>query len=212
MSKDPAVLFYTSDFISGTLTMTNEQRGKYILLLCLQHQKGYLTEKDMLNICNSYDEDIWSKFENREGKFFNLRMELEKEKRRKYSESRANNRTGKTKDKKDIKKTSKSYVIHMENENENENENKNKSKITRKKENFTPPTPDEVENYFGDNGYDPEIGQKAYSYYAASGWKDSTGKQVLNWKQKMIAVWFKPENVKKVEYQRKGLFINDEMP
>ena len=61
MAKDPAVLFYTSDFISGTLTMTDEQRGRYILLLCLQHQKGYLTEKDMLNICKTYDEDIWVK-------------------------------------------------------------------------------------------------------------------------------------------------------
>ena len=46
MSKDPAVLFYTSDFLSGTFTMTNEQVGKYIRLLCLQHQKGRLTEKD----------------------------------------------------------------------------------------------------------------------------------------------------------------------
>ena len=43
MSKDPAILFYTGDFITGTLTMTDDQRGKYILLLCLQHQKGRLT-------------------------------------------------------------------------------------------------------------------------------------------------------------------------
>lgn len=28
MAKDPAVLFYTADFITGTLTMTDEQRGK----------------------------------------------------------------------------------------------------------------------------------------------------------------------------------------
>jgi len=30
--------------------MTDEQVGKYIRLLCLQHQKGYLTEKDMISI------------------------------------------------------------------------------------------------------------------------------------------------------------------
>ncbi|TRZ80528.1 DUF1376 domain-containing protein [bacterium] len=49
--KDPAVLFYTQDFITGTILMTDEQRGKYIMLLCLQHQNGKLTERDMLKIC-----------------------------------------------------------------------------------------------------------------------------------------------------------------
>ena len=63
MSKDPAVLFYTSDFLTGTMTMTNDQVGMYIRLLCLQHQKNFLSEKDMLSICKSYDEDVFSKFE-----------------------------------------------------------------------------------------------------------------------------------------------------
>ena len=53
--KNPAVLLYTSDFLAGTLLMTNEEVGAYIKLLCLQHQKGHLSEKDMKNICNSYD-------------------------------------------------------------------------------------------------------------------------------------------------------------
>jgi hypothetical protein len=57
MSKDPAILFYTSDFLTGTFTMTDEQVGKYIRLLCLQHQKGSLTEKDMLKICKTYDNE-----------------------------------------------------------------------------------------------------------------------------------------------------------
>jgi hypothetical protein len=48
MGKDPAILFYTSDFLTGTMTFTDEQVGKYIRLLCLQHQKDKLTEKDML--------------------------------------------------------------------------------------------------------------------------------------------------------------------
>ena len=34
MAKDPAVLFYTNDFLSRTFTMTDEQVGKYIRLLC----------------------------------------------------------------------------------------------------------------------------------------------------------------------------------
>ena len=47
MAKDPAVLFYTQDFLVATITMTNEQKGKYITLLCLQHQKQKLTLKDL---------------------------------------------------------------------------------------------------------------------------------------------------------------------
>ena len=88
MAKDPAVLFYTNDFLSGTFTMTDEQVGKYIRLLCLQHQKGKLTEKDMLHICNTYDEDIYSKFVNEDGLYYNKRMYDESEKRKRYSESR----------------------------------------------------------------------------------------------------------------------------
>ena len=126
MSKDPAILFYTSDFITGTLTMSDEQRGKYILLLCLQHQKGYLTEKDMLNICKTYDKDIYEKFrQNGDGQFYNERMKIESEKRVRYSESRRNNRIAKNLEEENSEKTnniSKSYVKHMENENENINE------------------------------------------------------------------------------------------
>ncbi len=108
--KDPAILFYTSDFIAGTLTMTDAQRGKYIILLCLQHQKGYLTEKDMLNICKTYDEDIWIKFKENDGKFYNERMLFETNRRINYSESRRKNRSN----------ICKSYDEHMENENINE--------------------------------------------------------------------------------------------
>ena len=50
MAKDPAVLFYTSDFLSGTITMNYEQKGKYITLLCIQHNQGYLLEEDINNI------------------------------------------------------------------------------------------------------------------------------------------------------------------
>jgi len=127
MAKDPAILFYTSDFLTGTMFMSNEQVGKYIRLLCAQHQKGRLTEKDMLNICNSYDEDIFEKFTEEGGKFYNIRLEAEIIKRRKYSESRSNNRKGNKKDKKDMNNICKTYDKHMENENENINRDINKS-------------------------------------------------------------------------------------
>jgi hypothetical protein len=91
--KDPAVLFYTSDFITGTLTMTDEQRGKYIILLCLQHQQGFLTEEDMLHICKSFDEKIFSKFDkDKLGYYYNERMLKESDRRNKYCESRRQSR------------------------------------------------------------------------------------------------------------------------
>ena len=44
------------------MLMTDEQVGKYIRLLCLQHQKGHLLKEHMINICKSYDKDIFDKF------------------------------------------------------------------------------------------------------------------------------------------------------
>ena len=132
MSKDPAFLFYSSDFLTGTFTMSNEQVGKYIRLLCLQHQKIELTEKDMLNICKTYDEDIYSKFEYIDGLYYNKRLRDESIKRKEYSESRKKNRK-----KKDMSNICQTYDSHMENENENVNENINKDKIVLKKFNFS---------------------------------------------------------------------------
>jgi hypothetical protein len=124
--KDPAILFYTSDFITGTLTMTDEQVGKYIRLLCLQHQKGRLTEKDMLFICKSYDEDIFCKFiQNGDKKYFNERLESEIKRRLKYSESRSNNRKGSQKKEEKNSDISLSYDYHMETETITVNENIN---------------------------------------------------------------------------------------
>jgi hypothetical protein len=122
--KDPAFLFYYQDFLVGTDEMTNEEVGAYIRCLCHQAHKGHISEKHMKNICNSSEvhNTIKSKFisENNDGLFINSRLKLEIEKRQKYTESRSNNRKGKTKDSKYISIT---YEKHMENENENENEN-----------------------------------------------------------------------------------------
>ena len=123
MGKDPAVLFYTSDFLTGTFTFTDEQVGKYIRLLCLQHQKGILTEKDMLNICQTYDKDVYAKFVKKDGFYYNERMSEETERRKSYSESRRKNRVTK----KDMSNICKTYDKHMETETETETETINES-------------------------------------------------------------------------------------
>lgn len=121
MGKDPAFLFYTDNFQSGTQFFSDMQIGIYIRLLCAQHLHGHLTEKQMIFICKSYDKDIFDKFEKDDaGNFFNARLELEILKRKNYSASRSANKTGKFKEKKPKKKP-KSYDNHMGNENEDGN-------------------------------------------------------------------------------------------
>jgi hypothetical protein len=125
MAKDPAVLLYTQDFLVGTITMTNEQRGKYITLLCLQHQKEKLTLKDLQTYLTDEDIEVAEKFPiQSDGFYYNQRMYDEAIKRKNYTESRRSNRTKKTNDI-DVKKISKSYVKRMENEDVNVNETVN---------------------------------------------------------------------------------------
>lgn len=71
---------------------------------------------------------------------------------------------------------------------------RNASKVKRSKVNIYIPELQEVIDYFLENGYRADAALKAYKYYAESGWVDSSGKKVLNWKQKMRGVWFREEN------------------
>lgn len=91
--KDPAFLFYSQDFHTGTLFFTNEQVGKYIRLLIAQHQHGHLTERQMIFICGEKDDEIFKKFSiDSDGKYYQKRLEEESQKRKAFSESRRNNR------------------------------------------------------------------------------------------------------------------------
>lgn len=126
--KDPAFLFYSDNFLSGTMFFSDEQTGKYIRLLCAQHLTGHLDEKDMILICKSHDDRIWSKFiKDGDGKYYNERLELEINRRKAYIESRSKNKKGKTKtDKLKRKIIRKSYENHMGNGNGIGNGNRNK--------------------------------------------------------------------------------------
>ena len=127
MAKDPAFLFYTGDFSTGTQFFSDAQVGKYLRLLMAQHQHGHLTKEQMMFICGTYDEQVFKKFiPDAAGTFFNERLEFEIERRKSFVQSRSNNR----KDKKNI---SSSYEKHMSNHMENENK-REKGKKKEKKE------------------------------------------------------------------------------
>ena len=113
--KSPAVQFYTSDFLVGTLLMSNEQRGAYITLLCLQHQMGRLSRGDVEKITT--DPAVLEKFVvDEDGRYYNKRMEREAIKSKGYSESRRANRVGHKGDDDDEQPTHVStHVEHVKN-------------------------------------------------------------------------------------------------
>jgi len=128
--KDPAVLLYTNDFLTGAMDLTMEERGQYITLLCLQHQKGRLTEKTIRLTVGSVSDDVLEKFDQDEnGNYFNKRMDEEINKRQKFIDSRRQNGSmgGRPKkaNEKHMVSTSKASAKANENLIENENVNVN---------------------------------------------------------------------------------------
>lgn len=152
MGKDPAFLFYPNDWIGGTMGMTLEEKGAYIELLMMQFNRGHMT-KHMIGLIVG---QLWVKVEDKfqvdaNGLYFNKRLDEEKEKRKRFTESRRNNILGKNQYS-NPGHTDGHMTSHMENENENENKDINKDE-------------NEVEIWptFEDfwNGYNKKIGSKA---------------------------------------------------
>jgi hypothetical protein len=114
MAKDPAINWYFDNWNGGTTGFTRHQKGCYMDLLQSQFYLDHLSLDQIKNILGP-DFSQWSvlkaKFlQDEQGNFFNERMDTEKKKRAKYSESRANNRK-----KKDMNNISNRYDLHMSN-------------------------------------------------------------------------------------------------
>jgi len=132
MAKDPAVLFYTSDFLSGTYELTYVERGMYITMLCIQHQKeNNEIPKDYFDSIIPIDSPLRNKFVITVTGYYNNRMRIESDKRKAFCQSRRDS-------------VSKRYVrtthvdTHVEHTNvrmENVNENANTNTIKDVKEN-----------------------------------------------------------------------------
>lgn len=142
MSKDPSFLLYSSDFLIGCSDLNMEERGQYITLLCLQHQKGHLNRRtidvaigttrnretgEIISLVSDYVLEKFSIDEN--GCYYNKRLEEETIKRRNFVESRKAN-LSKPKNKQHMSSHMEQHMenhkeVHMENENVNVNENEN---------------------------------------------------------------------------------------
>ena len=117
--KDPAFLFYPNDWIGGTMGMTFEEKGAYMELLMMQFNRGHMTTHMIGQTVGQLWDNVREKFiKDDNGLWYNERLEVEKEKRKRFTESRRNNVSGKNQyTKKTSKKGSGHMTSHMENEN-----------------------------------------------------------------------------------------------
>ena len=195
--KDPAFLFYPNDYLGGTMGMTFEEKGAYIELLMMQFNRGHMTPHMIGQTVGQIWDKIQDKFiRDENGLWYNERLDVEKEKRKTFTDSRKNNILGVNQYTKINGKKSGHMDGHMTSHMVNVNEDVNVNKNVSKKEGkiFVFPTIDEVKKYFSENGYSEQSAITAFNYYNVANWIDSKGRKVKNWKQKMISVWFKPEN------------------
>ena len=218
MAKDPAFLFYSSDFLIGTFGMSDAQVGQYIRLMCLQHQKGHLSEQLIKNITGgAFDPDVMAKFEqDEEGLYYNVRLDEESKKRAKYAESRAKNRKGDAVSKsydKHMSNICNSYDEHMVNENENVNINtissteKDSTKVDKPR--FAPPALDDVKAYCIErkNTVDAD---RWYDHYTSNGWMVGRNK-MKDWKA-AVRKWENSEYDNKRSKQAQPIEYKEELP
>lgn len=207
MAKDPAILFYTSDFLTGTMLMSHEQVGIYIRLLCVMHQHGGTLDLAAFNAFIGKNDILRKKFVVEDGVVFNERLMLEMAKRAKKSSSLSAN--AKIRWKKRCKSNAIACDLQMPIEDERIREdalasasgpiitNININKVKK----IALPTLEEVKAYCLErkNNVDPE---KWHAYYTSNGWK--VGKNPMkNWRAAVIT-WEKSEFNKPI--------INDGIP
>ena len=190
MAKDPAFLFYSQDFITGTMFMNNEQIGIYIRLLCAQHQHGGLIGKTAFNSIIATNDIIKTKFIETDEGFYNIRLMDEMVKRTKKSNNlSANALSGwvKRRDKNAI-----ALQAHMppEDEDVNENEDVNQLEILNgnKTKKFVKPTPEEITEYAKSKDFILD-GEYFYDKYESNGWMVGKAK-MKDWKA-VVRTWKK---------------------
>lgn len=129
MAKDPAFLFYSSDFLTGTMIMSDQEVGQYIRLLCLQHQCGHFDAVAMQRLCGGTPTAlVLAKFlRDENGLFFNERLEQEILKRREHGEKQRINAN------KRWHKSGIAVAMPLENEIVNENISEKEKRVVGRK-------------------------------------------------------------------------------
>ena len=128
MAKDPAFLFYPGDWLGGTLGMTLEEKGAYIEVLMLQFNRGHMEGRMVGQVVGQLWDKIKHKFiQDENGLWFNERLELEKNNRKAFTDSRKNNLKGNNQHGKKEGHKVGHMTSHMESEDEDINSSSNSS-------------------------------------------------------------------------------------
>lgn len=96
IGKNPSVEWFFNDWHGGTMTMSRHQKGCYIDLLTAQFNNGHLSLDEVRNVLGN-DFAAWQgvlqkKFaQDPEGKFYNVRLEIQILKKGAYNKSRIDN-------------------------------------------------------------------------------------------------------------------------
>ena len=197
MAKKPSISFYTSDFISQTMFLSFEDKGKLIMLYCLQHQHGHLSKEQMEQVCGNLSTGIMSFFQtDSEGKYYNEQIEqsmIERDNFIKRQKEKINKRW-----KKDTTEHTTVYtaehtavdttVIPLEDEDEEEKEDvkgkdKKEKKVVREKGKFQKPTKQELLDYAKEKSLKVECIDDFMDYYDSNGWRvGKAGLPMKDWK------------------------------
>ena len=121
------MLWYWSDWFSGTSTMSRFLKGCYMDVLHAQFNEGRLSLEEIRTVLGSDFGQAWPTIQKKfavdeAGKYFNKRLELEKKKRAAYTASRRKNLESVHMD----THMNQLMIPHMDNINRNDNELKDK--------------------------------------------------------------------------------------
>jgi hypothetical protein len=90
MGKDPAFLFYTNDYLGGTMGFSFEQHGAYLIMLLYQFNNGPFSDDTAISIIGKIWDTIQHKFKRKTGSGlrYNEKLETVIEQRKNFLTSR----------------------------------------------------------------------------------------------------------------------------
>lgn len=195
---------YIGDYLSNTGRLTTEQHGAYMLLIMDYWVSGRLPNDDnALAAITRLPLDKWLIVRKTLSRFFTVtdsewiqeRIESEKERAEYLSRVRAEaGSKGGSKTQANIAANGQANDKHGLTPSQSPSPLPPESPSKPEKKNFSPPSVDQVIKYFVENGFPIPLAKRVFESYNVADWHDSNGKKILNWKQKMQNVWFKPEN------------------
>ncbi|HSY77538.1 MAG TPA: hypothetical protein VK890_11810 [Bacteroidia bacterium] len=207
MSETSAFLFYSQDFLLGTLTLPMEDRGKYITLLCYMHGHGRLTEEMVCQLVGDISKPLRAKFKTDENGFwYNLRLEKEVKDREKFVKSRRSNggKGGRKKKQPPLRHCEERSNLSIEKDGDCHAP----LAVTDAREAVIPPLPEHVKARFVFHGLTPIEAEyetlKFMAFYTGTGWTTSRGSPVRNWRAS-VTNWFLNRNQFSKNKQHKTL-------